>query len=69
MEERVKELEEGIYALIESIDYHVSMIERDFEENNDDIRHGAGRVYLNGQLKVYKHIRESLEIILERAGE
>lgn len=67
--DRTEQLIKDIKDVIDQIDYNVGNIERDFEENNDDIRNRIGGTYLRGQLKVYKELRECLEQILEGEGE
>ncbi len=66
-EDKAREYEEGIKYTLEQIDYNVSIIEQDFEENQDNVRNCSGGVYLRGQLKIYKELRGCLEQILEGA--
>ena len=60
MEERVRELENGINALMEQIDYSRYLIEQDSADEG-----GCMNPYRYGQLKVYKEIYDSLVEILE----
>ena len=63
--DRAEQYKKDIEDLIDQIDYNVSLIEQDFNENQDDVRHCVGGAYLKGQLKVYNELRECLEQILE----
>lgn len=61
----MEQIKKDIQDLIDQIDYNVNNIEQDFEENQDNIRNSVGGVFLNGELNVYREIRECLEQILE----
>lgn len=65
MDRTAEQILKDIKDVIDQIDYNINNIERDFEENNDDIRNRAGGTYLRGQLKIYNELRECLEQILE----
>ena len=61
----MEQIKKDIQDLIDQIDYNVNNIEKDFEENQDNIRNSVCGVFLNGELNVYREIRECLEQILE----